>query len=239
MKRPVLLAALASMLAFGGAVVLPPAAWAQDAVDETTTPAPDAASAATEQAAAADPAAEVAPAAIPDMAQGAEDAPVTIIEYGSFTCPHCAAFHADQYQRLKEDYIDTGKVRFVFREVYFDRFGLWASMIARCGGEMRFFGITDILYDTQREWIGEGEPAAIADNLRRIGKTAGMDDAALDACLKDEAQAEALVAWYTENAERDGIQSTPTFIINGESHSNMAYNELQQIVETELAEAQQ
>ncbi|TNC49777.1 DsbA family protein [Rubellimicrobium rubrum] len=231
MKRPVLFAALTSVFALGG-TALPLSAWAQEAA----TPTPDAAS---EQAATPDQTAEAEPVTIPDMAQGAEDAPVTIIEYGSFTCPHCAAFHADQYQQLKTDYIDTGKVRFVFREVYFDRFGLWASMIARCGGEMRFFGISDILYDTQREWIGEGDPAAIADNLRRIGKTAGMDDATLDACLKDETQAEALVAWYTENAERDGIQSTPTFIINGETHSNMAYEELQQILEAELTETAQ
>nr|WP_210529271.1 DsbA family protein [Rubellimicrobium arenae] len=222
MKRPVLIAALSSALALGGVGMLS-SAWAQEATD---------------QAAPADTAAEAAPVTIQDMAQGAEDAPVTIVEYGSFTCPHCAAFHADQYQHLKEDYIDTGKVRFVFREVYFDRFGLWASMIARCGGEMRFFGISDILYDTQRDWIGEGEPAQIAENLRRIGKSAGMDDATLDACLNNEAQAEALVAWYQENAERDGIQSTPTFIINGESHSNMAYDDLKSIIDSELAETQ-
>ena len=233
MTRSVLLAALTS------------AAWAQEAADEAEAPAaepaasaeqaaPDAA--ATAEAASADPAA-ADPAAIPDMAQGAEDAPVTIIEYGSFTCPHCAAWHADQYQQLKEDYIDTGKVRFIFREVYFDRFGLWASMIARCGGEMRFFGIHDILYETQREWVGDQEPATIADNLRRIGLSAGLDEATLDACLKDEAKAEGLVAWYQANAAEDGIESTPTFFINGEKHSNMSYGELQEIVEAELTEA--
>ena len=246
MTRPVLFAALTSVLALGGAGALTPA-WAQEATDEAATEAPAAEQATADEAAAPDAAptdeatsaepAAADPAAIPDMAQGAEDAPLTIIEYGSFTCPHCAAFHADQYQQLKEDYIDTGKVRFVFREVYFDRFGLWASMIARCGGEMRFFGIHDVLYETQQDWVGEGDPATIAENLRTIGKTAGMDDATLDACLKDEAQAEALVAWFQANAEADGIESTPTFIINGEKHSNMAYDELQAIVEAELAEA--
>jgi len=229
MTRPVLFAALTSVAALG----MFPAAWAQEASDTGQTAVP-----ATEQAAPADPAA-TSEIAIPDMAEGAQDAPITIIEYGSFTCPHCAAFHADQYQKLKDDYIDTGKVRFIFREVYFDRFGLWASMIARCGGEMRFFGIADLLYDQQREWVGDGDPAAIAENLRRIGKTAGMDDATLDACLKDEAQAEALVAWYQANAQRDSIEGTPTFIINGEKHSNMGYEELQQILEAELAEAGQ
>ena len=170
------------------------------------------------------------------MALGAADAPVTIIEYASFTCPHCADFHADQFQRLKADYIDTGKVRFVYREVYFDRFGLWASMVARCGGEMRFFGISDMLYEQQEDWIAGGDPAAIAENLRRIGRTAGMDDATLDACLKDEAQAKALVAWYQANAEADGVESTPTLIIDGVKHSNMAYDELKTLIDTALAD---
>ena len=76
--------------------------------------------------------------AIPDMVIGAADAPVEVIEYASYTCPHCASFHANQFPQLKENYIDTGKIRFVYREVYFDRFGLWASMVARCGGQERF-----------------------------------------------------------------------------------------------------
>ena len=106
---------------------------------------------------------------IEEMVLGSPDAPVTMIEYASFTCPHCAAFHGDQFQRLKEEYIDTGKVQFIYREVYFDRFGLWASMVARCGGEMRFFGISSMLYEQQQEWIAGGDPTLISENLRRIG----------------------------------------------------------------------
>jgi protein-disulfide isomerase len=249
MSRPVLLAALTALALAG--TVLPIAAWAQTATEEATAPAADEAAApaaeaasdtgqtavpATDEAAPSDQAAAQA-ATIPDMAEGAADAPVTIIEYGSFTCPHCAAFHGDQYQQLKADYIDTGKVRFIFREVYFDRFGLWASMIARCGGEMRFFPIADMLYDQQREWIGDQEPQTIADNLRRLGLSAGLSGEQLDACLKDEGQAEALVAWYQANAQADGIEATPTFIINGETHSNMAYDDLKAIVEAEITEA--
>ena len=93
-------------------------------------------------AALAQEAGEIDTSTIVEMVQGEADAPVEIIEYASYTCPHCASFHANQYPQLKANYIDTGKVRFVYREVYFDRFGLWASMLARCGGEMRFFGIT-------------------------------------------------------------------------------------------------
>ncbi len=161
---------------------------------------------------------------IAEMALGDADAPVEVIEYASFTCPHCAAFHAGPFQQLKTDYIDTGKVRFVYREVYFDRPGLWASMVARCGGPMRFFGIAEEIYDRQRDWT-DGEPAEIAENLRRIGRTAGLSDADLNACLTDAATAEALVADYEANAARDGIRSTPSFLIDGELNQNMSYDD--------------
>jgi protein-disulfide isomerase len=175
----------------------------------------------------------------PGHGPGAADAPVTIIEYGSFTCPHCADWHETSYPQLKADYIDTGEVRFIFREVYFDRPGLWASMIARCGGEMRFFPVHDLIYENQRDWIGDSQPATIADNLRRLGISAGLEAEQVDACLRDETQAEALVAWFQGNATADGIDSTPTFLINGETHSNMAWEEMQAIIDAELAEAAQ
>lgn len=169
---------------------------------------------------------------IVEMTLGDAEAPVTIIEYASFTCPHCASFHSEQFKKLKADYIDTGTVHFVYRDVYFDRFGLWASMVARCGGAERFFGITDMIYDQQREWIGSGQdPVEISDNLRRIGKVAGLDEAQLDACLSDADKAQSLVAWYQENAEADNVTSTPTLIINGEKHGNMSYPALKEIIE--------
>lgn len=239
MRSSLLLATLPALLAWGGATLLPGAAWAQDATDQEAAPADDSASSDNAATGAATDAAAEDPSVVQEMAQGAEDAPVTVIEYGSFTCPHCANWHAESYERLKEEYIDTGEVRFVFREVYFDRPGLWASMIARCGGEMRFFGIHDMIYEQQQEWIGDGEPATIADNLRRIGRSAGLDDATLEACLSDEARAEGLVAWYEANAQADGIQGTPTFIINGETYSNMAWEEMKAIIDAELAEAGQ
>src|SRR6056297_1395184 len=130
---------------------------------------------------------------ITEMTMGPADAKVTIIEYASFTCPHCANFHNGPLKELKADYIDTDKVHFIYRDVFFDRFGLWASMVARCGGEEKFFGISDMIYEQQREWTN-GQPAEIAENLRRIGKVAGIEPDALDACLNDEAKAEALVA---------------------------------------------
>jgi protein-disulfide isomerase len=172
---------------------------------------------------------------IVEMTMGPEDAKVTIVEYASFTCPHCANFHKGPLKQLKADYIDTGKVHFVYRDVYFDRFGLWASMVARCGGPEKFFGIADMLYEQQREWT-QGEPPAIADNLRRIGKVAGLEPDAVEACLNDTDNAKALVAWYQQNAEADAVESTPTLVINEQKYSNMAYDDLKAIIEEKLAE---
>ena len=172
---------------------------------------------------------------ITEMTMGPVDAPVTIIEYASFTCPHCANFHAGPLKQLKADYIENGQVHFIYRDVYFDRFGLWASMVARCGGEDKFFGISDMIYTQQRDWT-KGEPTEIADNLRRIGKVAGLEADTLEVCLNDQEKAKALVAWYQKNAEADEVQSTPTLIINDEKYSNMGYDDLKAIIEKKLAE---
>ncbi|KAG1713777.1 CaiB/baiF CoA-transferase family protein [Nymphon striatum] len=100
-----------------------------------------------------------------EMVQGNPDAPVQVLEYASYTCPHCASFHANQYQQIKENYIDTDLIGFTYREVYFDQPGLWASMVARCGGEMRFFGISNLLYENQQGWARAGDGAAISAAL--------------------------------------------------------------------------
>ena len=179
---------------------------------------------------------EIDTSTVAEMVLGNPDAAVEVIEYASFTCPHCAAFHANQFQELKANYIDTGLIKFVYREIYFDRFGLWASMVARCGGEMRFFGISDMLYDQQREWIAGGQdPALIAGNLRRIGLTAGLDGEQVDACLSDPTTAQTLVAWFEENSARDEITSTPSFVIDGEKFSNMSYSDFAAVLDERLA----
>lgn len=178
--------------------------------------------------------AEVDTSSIEDMVLGNPDASVEVIEYASYTCPHCASFHANAFKQLKSDYIDTGKIKFTYREVYFDRFGLWASLVARCAGEEKFFGITDLIYSGQSSWTGAGEPAAIVEELRKIGRLAGMDNDTLEACLQDGDKARTLVAWYQENVEEHGIDSTPSFVINGKKYSNMAYAEMQAILDEAL-----
>nr|WP_236687813.1 DsbA family protein [Jannaschia aquimarina] len=169
---------------------------------------------------------------IAEMTLGDPDAPVKVVEYASFTCPHCANFHLDTFKAFREEYIDTGRVHFTYREVYFDRYGLWASMIARCADPMRYFGIVELLYDSQSEWSRQEDPAAVAESLKRIGAQAGMDRETLDACLQDGEKAQSLVAWYEQNAASDGVRSTPSFLINGEMHAgNMSLSQLGRLVD--------
>ncbi len=166
-----------------------------------------------------------------EMQIGNPDAPVTIVEYASYTCPHCGSFHNGPYKQLKANYIDTGKINFVYREVYFDRYGLWASMIARCAGPDKFFGMTDLIYAQQDQWSRAGEPSAIIDALRRIGRLAGLEADQLEACLQDGDKARTLVAWFQENAAADDIDSTPSFVINGKKYTNMSYEDMARILD--------
>jgi len=221
MDRRIFLGAGAGLLAVGGASM-----WLNSGPSMPPLPPLGAAN--------AQDAAEIDTSGIVEMVLGADDAPVEMIEYASFTCPHCAKFHMGVMKQIKADYIDTGKVRFIYREVYFDRFGLWASMVARCGGREKFFGISDLIYTQQRDWLEGGDPANIAANLRKIGKVAGLTDDGLDACLADGDSARALVAWYQQNAEKHEINSTPSFVIDGEKFSNMAYESFKEILDTKL-----
>ena len=175
-------------------------------------------------------------AMVPDMTLGDANAPVTLIEYASFTCPHCASFHDSIFKKLKTDYIDTGKVYFVHREVYLDRFGLWAGMVARCGGEEKYFGITDMFYETQPEWIANGDPATVADNLRKIGLKAGLSSDQINACLNDATMAEAMVATYQQNATKHGVRGTPTVVIDDVKYTgSMSFSGIAEALDAKLS----
>lgn len=190
------------------------------------------------QSAVAQEASDIDTSDIVEMVLGNPDAEVTVVEYASFTCPHCASFHAGSFKDLKKDFIDTGKIKFVYREVYFDRQGLWAAIVARCGegAENRYFGIAEMIYENQRVWARQEDPAAIVDSLRRFGKTAGLTDTQLDQCFSDADTAQKLYARYLQLAEEDSVKSTPTFIINGELYSNMPYAEMADIINAALGE---
>jgi protein-disulfide isomerase len=148
-----------------------------------------------------------------DVVLGSPDAPVTIVEYASLTCPHCAKFHKETMPQLKKEFIDTGKVKFVYRDFPFDEASFRAAMVARCSGKDKFYGFIDALFSTQDTWTREADWKA---SLARIGKLGGMSQEAFDKCLVDKSVEEPILAKRLEAAQKFGVESTPTFFINGE-----------------------
>ena len=151
--------------------------------------------------------------ALAEMTLGDPGAPITIIEYASLTCPHCASFHKDTLPRIKERYIDTGKARLIYRDFPFDQAALLAAALARCAGADRFFRFIDALYGAQANWSRAADPVAA---LVRIGRLGGLERAEIDACLGDNMLLDGILAMRVDGAKNFEVSSTPTFIINGE-----------------------
>ncbi|MBM3597075.1 MAG: DsbA family protein [Alphaproteobacteria bacterium] len=146
-----------------------------------------------------------------DRVLGKADAPVTIIEYASFTCPHCATFHVETLPHLKKEYLDTGKAKLIFRDFPFDEPALRASMLARCMPTERYFPVVETLFKSQNQWAKEKDATA---NLARIGKLAGMSDADFKTCMANNALMDGILKVRLDGEKNFGVQSTPTFIIN-------------------------
>lgn len=147
-----------------------------------------------------------------DKVLGKDDAPVTIVEYASLTCGHCAAFHSETLPALKTKYIDTGKVRLVFREFPFDPLATAASMVARCSTGDRYFPLVSTFFATQQQWAGSDKPL---DALLVIARQAGFSQESFEACLKDSKIYDGLNEIKKRGAETFSVNSTPTFFING------------------------
>ncbi|HXH43882.1 MAG TPA: DsbA family protein [Bradyrhizobium sp.] len=166
--------------------------------------------------AAAQSAAEVAkPVSLPDMALGPNDAAVTITEYASMTCPHCATFNEQVFPKIKKEYIDTGKVRYIFREFPLDIKAAAGSMLSRCIAKddaPKYFAVTDMLFRQQNDWVMKNT----TETLTRIGKQAGLTQQQVEACLKDQALLDKIAADQKYASDVLKVDSTPTFFINGE-----------------------
>ena len=155
------------------------------------------------------------PVSLPDMALGPADAAVTITEYASMTCPHCAAFNATVFPKLKAEYIDTGKVRYIFREFPLDIKAAAGSMLTRCianGDAQKYFAVTDMLFRSQNDWVVKNT----TETLTRIGKQAGLSQQQVEACLKDQALLDKIAADQKYASDVLKVDSTPTFFINGD-----------------------
>ena len=171
-----------------------------------------------------------------EMTLGNPDAQLVVTEYLMFTCPHCKSFHETVYPRLKREYIDTGRIRYRVRETYFNRPALWAAIIARCGGREKYFGISDMLFARQDGWSRQESPAAIVERLAGIGMAAGLTMDEIQVCLTDAANAEMLYNTQLEHLAEDNIDSTPSFVIDGERYSNMSYDDFAEILDSHLTE---
>lgn len=148
-----------------------------------------------------------------EISLGAADAPVTIIEYSSLTCPHCGAFHRETLPKLKKQYIDSGLVKIYFRPFPFDPYATAGAMLAQCVAPSARVNFLDILFKRQQQWIQSEQPM---DELQALARQAGLSEADFVVCLKDETTLQGIRQMQAAAAEELGVRSTPTFFINGE-----------------------
>ena len=147
-----------------------------------------------------------------DHVLGDPNAPITLIEYASLTCPHCAQFNVAVLPELKKKWIDTGKVKLVYRDFPLDQTALKAAQLAECAGKDKYFGVIDMTFESQPKWATASDPIA---DLAKSLRIAGMGDSEVKACLANDAVANGVVADY-RGGETLGVNSTPTLFVNGQ-----------------------
>lgn len=173
--------------------------------------------------------------ALSEMSIGKADAPVTIYEYSSLTCPHCAAFHKDTLPALKEKYIDTGKVRLVYHDFPLGNLALAGSMLARCAGPEKYSNLVEIMFQTQATWSRSQNPMA---ELEKLGRLGGMSPDDLQTCLSNEDLAKTLQGRAQEASSKYEINSTPSFRIGDQIiRGNVDVETFEKIIEEALKSA--
>jgi protein-disulfide isomerase len=174
-------------------------------------------------------------AALAERVLGRADAPVSILEYASLTCPHCAAFHRDTLPALKTAYIDTGKARLIYRDFPLDRLALVAAMLARCAPGQRYFGFIEVLFRLQDQWSRAADPRAA---LMRIARTGGLSESDFDACLDQDSLVQGIRAAAEDASRRHNIRSTPTFVIGEQTISGAAsLEDFKTVIDKALAQS--
>lgn len=164
-----------------------------------------------------------------DMAEGKADAPVTIIEYASTTCGHCATFATQTFPQLKSEYIDTGKVRFILREFPLDPLSAAGFMIARCAGDDKYFAMVDLLFKEQKQWAYSDKPV---EGLQNLVKQAGFSQQSFEECLQNQKLLDGVNEVRQRAAEKFGVNSTPTFFINGKiQRGALKFEDLKKILD--------
>ena len=172
------------------------------------------------------------PGALPEMALGEANAPVTIVEYMSMTCPHCANFHNETFDAIKAKYIDSGKVRFIVREFPFDPRAAAAFMLARCAPEGQYFPMVSMLFKQQEQWAAAQNGR---DALLQLSKLAGFTQESFEACLTNQKLLDDVNAVMQRGAKEFGVKSTPTFFVNGEHYSgDMSVDVMSALIDSKL-----
>ena len=169
-----------------------------------------------------------------DMTLGAKNAPVTVIEYASMTCPHCARFHLGPFQELKSKYIDTGKVRFIARDFPLNRPALDAAVLAHCAGPERYFAFIETLFNTFDNWT---RAADYLSALGQIGQLGGISEGQFQACLGNRNLETRILSSIRDGQENYDIKSTPSFVINGNTYDgSMRYSAFAKTLDQYLPE---
>jgi protein-disulfide isomerase len=179
-------------------------------------------------------AADIAPV-LDDLPLGKTDAPITVIEYASLTCPHCAHFANETFDKVKTAYIDTGKVKWIFRDFPLDEIALRAAMMARCGGADRYYGFIEIIFKQQQHWATEKDPLQA---LAQLGRFGGMSEDQFKACMSNQPVESAVLQSRVNAQKQFDVDSTPSFIINGTKQTGaMEYADFAKAVDALLPPA--
>tara|TARA_Y100000590_G_scaffold75122_1_gene82975 strand:- start:3148 stop:3741 length:594 start_codon:yes stop_codon:yes gene_type:complete len=160
---------------------------------------------------------------------GNKHAKVIVIEYASMTCVHCANFHKTVYPKIKENFIDTNKIKFIYRDFPLDKQALFGSVLAKCAPKEKYFDFVKIILTTQEKWISNDD--TFMDKLINIGKLAGLSENKITNCFKDENLVDRIINDRTTAEKKYNITSTPSFIINEKKYSAMSYENFEKIVE--------
>ena len=160
---------------------------------------------------------------------GNKDSKIVVIEYASMTCIHCANFHKEVYPKIKENYIDTNKIKYIFRDFPLDKQALFGSVLARCAPREKYFDFVKLILNTQKKWVSNDD--TFMDKLKNIGKLAGLNENKINTCFKNEQIVDKIIKSRSVGEQKYNISSTPSLIINEKKYSAMSYENFEKIIE--------
>ena len=160
---------------------------------------------------------------------GNKNAKIIVIEYASMTCIHCANFHKEVYPKIKENYIDTNKIKFIYRDFPLDKQALYGSILAKCAPKEKYFDFVKLIFETQKKWISNEDK--FLDNLKNIGKLGGLNENKIIVCFRNEDMVEQIINSRSTGEKKFNINSTPSFIINGKKYSAMSFKQFEKVLD--------